>query len=86
MIKTKIQSILSSPDAKILMKVPTLQYVIHKCHIEAARLLYRNVDCIDSYVSTQSSLENRRKLDMILLEGIRRAIASFVPTVALLRK
>jgi len=50
MIKTKMQSILSSPDTKILMKVPTIQYVIHKCSIEVARLLYKNVDVMDSMV------------------------------------
>lgn len=51
MVKTKIQSILSSPDTKILMKVPTLQYVIHTCSIETARLLYRNVDLMDTMIS-----------------------------------
>ena len=86
MIKTKIQSILSSPDAKILMKVPTLQYVVHKCHIEVARILYKNVDVMDTFIPLQVQIENRRKMSKIVLEGIRRAIASFVPTVALLRK
>lgn len=86
MIKTKIQSILSSPDAKILMKVPTLQYVVHKCHIEVARILYKNVDVMDTFIPLQVQIEHRRKMSKIVLEGIRRAIASFVPTVALLRK
>lgn len=68
------------------MRVPTLSYVVHKCHIEAARLLYRNPDMIDSMVPVSRQMENRRKLDAILLEGIRRAVSSFVPTVALLKK
>ena len=86
MIKTKMQSILSSPDTKILMKVPTIQYVIHKCSIEVARLLYKNVDVMDSMVPKQKYMENQRVFSQIVERGIQKGIASFVPTVALLRK
>ena len=86
MIKTKMQSILSSPDTKILMKVPTIQYVIHKCSIEVARLLYKNVDVMDSMVPRQKYMENQRVFGQIVERGIQKGIASFVPTVALLRK
>ena len=86
MVKTKIQSILSSPDTKILMKVPTLQYVIHTCSIETARLLYRNVDLMDTMISKAKQIQNRRMYLDLIEKGIRKGIDSFVPTVALLRK
>lgn len=86
MIKTKIQSVLSSPDAKILMKVPTLQYVVHKCLIETARFLYSNVDVMDTLVYSQKQLSNRRKMNAMIEQGIQKAVSGFVPTVALLKK
>lgn len=86
MIKTKIQSIMSDPDTKILMKVPTLLYVIHKCYIETGRLIYKNIDVVDTLVSPNQKMQNRRNLESLVRMGICKSIESFVPTVALLKK
>ena len=86
MIKTKIQSIMSDPDTKILMKVPTLLYVIHKCYIETGRLIYKNIDVMDTLVSPTQKIQNRRNLESLVRMGICKSIESFVPTVALLKK
>ena len=86
MIKTKIQSIMSDPDTKILMKVPTLLYVIHKCYIETGRLVYKNIDVMDTLVTPTQKIQNRRNLESLVRMGICKSIESFVPTVALLKK
>ena len=70
---------------KIDINIPKLDDFIHKCYINAARKIYKNVYLFETVVHPLQVQKNHRELEIIIQEAILNTLRESIPVDAILK-
>jgi hypothetical protein len=70
---------------KIDINVPKLDDFIHKCYINAARKIYKNVYLFETIIPPLQIQKNHRELEIIIQEAILNTLRESIPVDAILK-
>ena len=70
---------------KIDINIPKLDDFIHKCYINAARKIYKNVYLFEINIQPLQIQKNHRELEIIIQEAILNTLRESIPVEAILR-
>ena len=70
---------------KIDINIPKLYDFIHKCYINAARKIYKNVYLFETVVHPLQVQKNHRELEIIIQEAILNTLRESIPVDAILK-
>ena len=70
---------------KIDINIPKLDDFLHKCYINAARKIYKNVYLFETVVSPLQIQKNHRELEIIVQESILNTLRESIPVDAILK-
>lgn len=70
---------------KIDINIPKLDDFIHKCYINAARKIYKNVYLFEIHVEPLQVQKNYRELEIIIQECILNTLRESIPVEAILK-
>jgi hypothetical protein len=70
---------------KIDINIPKLDDFIHKCYINVARKIYKNVYLFELNCPSLQTQKNNRELEIILQECILNAVRESIPVESILR-
>ena len=70
---------------KIDINIPKLDDFIHKCYINAARKVYKNVYLFENVVPPLQLQKNHRELEIIIQEAILNTLRESIPIEAILK-
>ncbi len=70
---------------KIDIDIPKLDTFIHKCYINVARVIYKNIYLFEVELSPLEKQKNNRELELITKECILNAIRDSIPIEQILR-
>lgn len=74
-----------SKQKKVTIDIPKLDEFIHKCYIEIARKVYKNVFLFDRSVTPLTRQKNLRELELIVKECILNVIRDSMPIENILK-
>lgn len=74
-----------SKQKKITIDIPKLDDFIHKCYIESARKVYKNVFLFDKSTTPLNRQKNSRELELIITECIVGVIRNNMPVEEILK-
>lgn len=74
-----------SKQKKITIDIPKLDDFIHKCYIESARKVYKNVFLFDKSTTPLNRQKNARELELIITECIVGVIRNNMPVEEILK-
>lgn len=70
---------------KIDINIPKLDDFIHKCYINAARKIYKNVYLFEVNIQPLQIQKNHRELEIIIQEAILNTLRESIPVEAILK-
>jgi len=70
---------------KIDINIPKLDDFIHKCYINAARKIYKNVYLFETVIPPLQIQKNHRELEIIIQEAILNTLRESIPIDAILK-
>jgi len=70
---------------KIDINIPKLDDFIHKCYINAARKIYKNVYLFETVIPPLQIQKNHRELEIIIQEAILNTLRESIPVDAILK-
>lgn len=75
----------NSKQKKVTIDIPKINEFIHKCYIEVARKVYKNVFLYDRSITPLSRQKNLRELELIIKECILHVIRNNMPIENILK-